>query len=118
MKDIINKELLGEILELDKNLYIDSIGKDGDIVQILIKPSVSSSWDLKEINKYQLVHTYKEYLLDKGYYIAIHPFKVELFKKDTNEFIKDFHYPTQSGEIPYDVNSEIQACQWILVGKY
>ena len=71
----------------------------------------NSRWFL--INIHELSYKCKEYLLDEGYYIVIHPFQVELFEKDTNKLIRAFHYPIQSKSIPYDVSREIQACQWI-----
>ena len=70
--------------------------------------------NVESVNIYELAHKCKEWLLDNGYYIKISPFKVELFEKDTNCFMRDFYSPIQSGSIPYDIKREIQAYQWIL----
>ena len=105
----ISKELLSEVL--NKNVK--------RILHLKVDNQINYEIDagFRDINIYELAHKCKEYLLDEGYYIIIHPFKVELFEKDTNSFIRAFKYPIQDKAIPYDIKREIQACQWILDNK-
>lgn len=107
---MISKELLNKITEC-KVLEIHGVF-DNELQAELKHQDTTYT-----INIYELAHKCKEYLLDEGYYIVIHPFKVELFEKDTNSFIRDFHYHIQDKAIPYDIKREIQASQWILDNK-
>ncbi len=106
-KSIISKELCGEVIGIPCNA-IQSISIGKSIVSVRKINGI-----VEEYNIYEVAHKCKEYLLDEGYYIVIHPFKVELFEKDSNEFMRDFHYPIKSKAIPYNINREIEACQWI-----
>lgn len=110
-----NEELLSEVLNLkicidDTHPYIQS---NMLVYDVLDNDEINTN----NINIYELAHKCKEWLLDNGYYIKISPFKVELFEKDTNCFMRDFYSPIQSKSIPYDIKREIQACQWILDNK-
>lgn len=112
---MISKELLSEVLENEVVKFKIVTTKRITQIRIWYKDTewhMYESWDI-----YHLAHKCKEYLLDEGYYIVIRPFKVELFEKDTNSFIRDFHYPIQDKAIPYDIKRVIQACQWILDNK-
>lgn len=104
---MISKELLSEITEC-KVLEIHGVF-DNELQAELKHQDTTYT-----INIYELAHKCKEYLLDEGYCIMIHPFKIELFEKDTNSFMRNFHYPIQDKAIPYDIKRIVQVCQWIL----
>ena len=106
---MISKELLSEVLEEE---VLEIYGFTNSKTRLEYK--LLSRVDGESINIHELAHKCKEYLLDKGYCIIIHAFKVELFEKDTNSFIRDFHYPIQAKAIPYDIKRVIKSCQWIL----
>lgn len=114
MENLISKELLSEVLEINN---INLILANENEINYTQYASMSRGTIDNYINIYELSHKCKEYLLDEGYYIVIHPFKVELFEKDTKDFIRDFHYPIQNKSIPYDFKRVIQSCQWVLDNK-
>ena len=112
--EIINKSLLCEVLGIDERLCrIDKLVDNTLFFYTFHNVGEYQNY----INIYELVHKCKEYLLDEGYYLVVHPFKVELFEKETKDFIRDFHYPIQSKAIPYDIKRVIEACQWTLDNK-
>ena len=114
----ISKELLSEILGYEVNEILGMLekGMNRTMLSYTFKDT-SLNNGKRLINIYDLAHKCKEYLLDEGYYIVIHPFKVELFKKDTNSFIRDFQYPIPSKSMPYDIKRIVYSCQWILDNK-
>ena len=107
MQEIISKELLSEVL----GTGIVAIKEDCQFKNYVV---INRN---QTMNIHELAHKCKEYLLDEGYYLVVHPFKVELFEKETKDFIRDFHYPIQSKAIPYDIKRVIEACQWTLDNK-
>ena len=75
---MISKELLSEVLEEE---VLEIYGFTNSKTRLEYK--LLSRVDGESINIHELAHKCKEYLLDKGYCIIIHAFKVELFEKDS-----------------------------------
>lgn len=121
MKEIISKELLSEVLELD----IIQLNIDEEVSYTFfvgVKPDNNGNpyevYEDNYINIHELAHKCKEWAIEQGYIIQIMPFCILVLQIE-NSMEQVFRYEKEDMENqkPYLPEYEFKACQWILENK-
>lgn len=115
-----SKELLSEVLDECVFRVCDmSHNPDyNDVFKLEIeRPSGIGQVELEdfEIDHYYLAYKCKEWAYGLGYYFIIKPYVIEIYSsKPETELL---HIIILVDSIPYNVQREIEACEWILQQK-
>lgn len=114
MSEIISKELLSEVLEVD----IVSYGIILFDLEYDFKENMGVYIHKKNINIHELAHKCKEWAIEQGYIIQIMPFCILVLQIE-NSMEQVFRYEKEDMENqkPYLPEYEFKACQWILENK-
>lgn len=118
MKQIISKELLGEVLGI-KTIMMNTILEPGNKVGYLVYSSQNTSQEVKnnhkQINIYELAHKCKEWAKSKEFIIHSSPTQKIEYTAIVQSFdFNKFYYGQNQFYALSEYEAIFEACQWIL----